>query len=126
MTMTPTTPTPMNKPAPAAGRFQRLESFDISVGRIIAYQLTTTGFTILAHRFGVAARGSVPLMAPEGLEALATVFRRAGVHATHLRATWDSGQQSYLTEDQVTAFLMPPAPARTVLHDVSGVAAIEP
>lgn len=127
MTMTPTsTPTNSAGPVAANGQFQRVEAFEVAVGRIIGYQLTTTGFTILAHRFGVAARGTLPLMAPAALEALAVVFRRAGVHATHLRKTWDAGQQSYLTEDQVTAFLAPVIARPTVLRDVSGVVALEP
>lgn len=84
------------------GTFQRAEGFDMKVGRILMYQLNLTGFAIVAHRYGVAMRGTTPLLKPGGVAALTIVMDKATIHHQHLAASWElGGQQSYLTEEEV-------------------------
>lgn len=99
--------TPATPPAPARAAFQRMEGFDMDMGRLVSYQLTTTGFVIVIHRHGVAFRGTVPIVQREGMESLINVFRRAVIQHEHLKASFEAGQQSYLTEDEITLRMAP-------------------
>lgn len=84
------------------GSFQRGEGFDMTVGRVLTYTLMVSGFTIVAHRFGISWRGTIPVVTRRGLLDLIKIQKKAVLHHEHLKASYDAGEQSYLTEEQVS------------------------
>jgi len=107
--------------------FQRGEGFDMTVGRVLTYTLPMTGFTIVAHRFGVAWRGSVPIMSRNGVEALIGIIRRAVVHHEHLKTSYDSIEgQSYLSEAETDGRMLGYDNPSASILDVNGVVMTDP
>lgn len=121
--MSTTTSPVVDAPNERAG-FQRIEGYDLEIGRYVGYQLPMTGLMIVAHRFGVALRGSTPVISREGAKSFYGVIERAVVHHEHLRDTYVAGQQSYLTEDEVTLKMpvgaIPVAPRTHFGSDAAG------
>lgn len=102
--------TPQGQPIPT----QRTASvavkhdFDMRLGKVLVYTVAASGFSIVAHRGGVACRGQMPLMVENGVREFVKLFDRAIVHHQHLKKTWDDGgNQTILSELIVDQQLAP-------------------
>ena len=88
-------PTPTQRTASVAVK----HDFDMRLGKVLIYTIAASGFSIVAHRGGVACRGQMPLMAENGVREFMKLFERAIVHHHHLKKTWDEGpNQTILSE----------------------------
>jgi hypothetical protein len=126
MTLNGHTPTFTSHVAPSGttAMIHRSEGFDVAVGRVLIYTLAMTGFTIIAHRYGIACKGTIPVIQRDGVNSLAGLFQRALIHHEHLAKTWTSGVQSYLTEGEITDRIHTETDTRNV--DVTGHVMTDP
>lgn len=86
----------------------RKDDFDMRLGKVVMYTIVSTGFSVVAHRMGVACRGQTPLMTADGLENFKLLLDHARVHYRHFKEQWDTQTpQTYLTEAEVEKALAP-------------------
>lgn len=99
---------PIIDPKPPAStnmQFQRRTGHSLELGRVVAYVLPGTDFSILAHRDGVDVSGRFPRVSREGIEALRRVLSGALIHHGHLAQVPIGEIQTVLDEAVVSLMI---------------------